>query len=279
MKNSIFEYVGYKPYLISKTGSKGSRKGLRLAIANSLNCNTAYISHVLNGSSNFSLEQGEKLNTFLDHTAEESHFFLLLIQYERAGTNNLRKYFLSQIRTLREKRLEIKTRLNVKDGLTPLDQAKYYSSWYFIAIHVAISIGHLQSKEALASYFRLPLKKTGEILEFLLQIGLAKFENGRYRSGTTHIHLGNDSENIIRHHSNWRGQALISLDRERVGDLHYSGALSLSEDDAKKIKDLLIETIKKSTDIAISSSPEENVYCLNLDLFNLKQNYSAINPE
>jgi len=51
----------------------------------------AFVSQILNEVSIFSLEQAEGLNSLLGHSADESDFFLLLVQCGRAGTHALRK--------------------------------------------------------------------------------------------------------------------------------------------------------------------------------------------
>jgi hypothetical protein len=176
--------------------------------------------------------------------------------------------FGRQITSLLEKRLNIEARLGVKGVLTENDQARYYSCWYFAAIHVALSIGGLQTPDRLASYFNLPRKKVLEVLDFLVEKGLGRRQGASYKIGPKHLHLGNGSANITKHHTNWRTQAVISLDRDMEKDVHYSSVVTLSKADVTKIKDRVIQAIQETIK-EIEKSPEEEVYCYAVDLFAL----------
>lgn len=61
-----------------------------------------------------------------------------------------------------------------------------------------------------------------------------------------------------------------SLEREELHDLHYSGVVSLSKKDALKIKDLLLESLKKNLDV-IRDSNEEELYGYCIDFFNMRK--------
>lgn len=49
---------------------------------------------------------------------------------------------------------------------------------------------------------------------------------------------------LAKHHANWRLQALHSLDRADPDDLHYSGPMALSEENAIKLRALLLNGIE-----------------------------------
>ena len=96
-------------------------------------------------------------------------------------------------------------------------------------------------------------------------------EKGReFYSGPSFMRIGKDAHQIIKHHTNWRNQAIESLDRETVKDLHYSAVVTLSENDILKIKDLMLQSINDNLEI-VKKSPEEKVYVYNLDFFELKK--------
>ena len=210
------------------------------------------------------------MNSFLGHDREESHFFLLLLQRDRAGTSDLKNYFDQQIQEILDRRSLIKNRVTTNTVVQAVDQSRYYSSWQYAAIHIALSIPELQSKENLARYFGLSLAVVAEILEFLVSVGLAANRDGRFVIGPSHVHLGSDADNINKHHSNWRIQGLESLDRRKESDLHYSVVFSLSKDDADKIKNRIIDMIKTNLK-EVELSQEEVLYCTVIDYFELKK--------
>ena len=271
MKESVFDYQDYKKFLRALISSrpKGGR-GIRLAIAKHIGCPVSHISQVLNGKPHLSMEQAEGLNEYLGHTQDEAAFFFLLIQLSRAGTTALKKRLELQVEQILEKRIDLKVRLGVAETLSNEAKAIFYSSWVYGAIHVMISIEKFQTKEAIAQHLGLSVKKIGEILEFLISTGLAvQKDGGKFIIGNSRIHLGNDSPLIAKFHTNWRIQAIRSMDHENfVQDLHYSSAITISKKDVQKIKERLIKCIEENNAI-IKDSKEEEVHCLALDFFQI----------
>lgn len=271
MDSSIFEFSQYKQYLTDRLGGFRSRKGLRLAVAKTLHCQPTFVSQVLNGSAHFSMEQAEKVSRFLGHTQDEREYFFLLIQKERAGTQELTEYYAAKLGELLAKRQVITHRLGKDSVLSREDQAIYYSSWHFAAIHIAVTIPSLRTREALADFFKLPLSKVSKVLEYLVSTGLLiQKETGEYHSGVSKIRLGNDSHNVLKHHTNWRNQAIDSLDRETPFDLHYSAVISISSADKIKIKDMILDALKSQIAVA-DASGEEELYSYCIDFFSLKK--------
>ncbi|MNL20680.1 hypothetical protein D3C87_1419380 [compost metagenome] len=210
------------------------------------------------------------LNDFFAHTKEESHFFILLVQKQKAGSKKVEKYFQSQIEEILNQRLVLTKRLGTSNTLSETDRAFYYSSWHFAAIHIALTIPELRQPEALAAHFRISLAKVHEVLEFLVTTGLVARGKGGYSSESTLTRIGNDSRSISKHHTNWRLQAIESLDQEELTDLHYSAVVSLSEKDVRDIKEKILEQIKNNIN-QIRESKEEKIYCYTIDFFNLKR--------
>lgn len=268
MKKSIFEYIDYKQYLENWMLAKpGKGRGERSKLAKALKCHSAYISHVLNGMAHLNLEQAEAANKHLKHDAEESHYFILLTLYERAGTGTLKDYFMNQIRVVQERRLTLRNRRDFKQSLSREDQATYYSAWYYSVIDLlAGSSAEFQSPESIAQYLSLPIEMVKGVIEFLLSRGILLTENGQYRLGETKIHLGNDSPMITKHHTNWRLQALHALEQGSSKDFHYSSVVMISRRDLQKIKATLIQAIEEVRS-AVKESGEEALFCYALDLF------------
>jgi uncharacterized protein (TIGR02147 family) len=270
-EKGIYEYSEYKAYLEKKVGSRGQRKGLKSKLAKALHCQPTYISQVLHGNAHLSLEQSQALNEFFGHTKEEGQYFLLLVQKDRAGTVSLRRHFEEQLQSMLQRRMVLTERLGKKQELSKEDQIRYYSSWHYAAIHMALTVPELQNAKALSEYFRIPIKKVTSVLDFLNKAGLARHtETGSFQTGKLLIRLGNDSPNILRHHSNWRQQAMDSLDREEIGDLHYSAVVSLSKKDAIRIKDRILEWLEKDLEI-IKDSKEEEIYSYCIDFFHMRR--------
>ncbi len=269
MRTEVFEHRTYVPYLESRLGPASRRTGLRTAASSAAGVNPAYLSRVLKRQADFSLEQADRLSDFLGHGEDERQYFLLLVQKERAGSLKLKSYFERQLENERRKRLEIKNRVKHPEGLTKEDEARYYSHWHYSAIHVLVSIPTLQTAKSLSEALALPRQKISEILEFLARTGLVEEKDGRFRVGAAHIHLGNDSTHIARHHANWRMKAMQAIDAGGADNLHYSAVLTLSHDDAARIKENLLRTLEDTLKI-MRSSPEEEAFAYNFDFFKVR---------
>jgi uncharacterized protein (TIGR02147 family) len=268
MKSSVYDYDTYKTYLNDRLDSQGGR-GSRTKLSKAVGCQTAYTAQVLRGSAHFSLEQAEAINDFLGHSEDEGHFFLLLIQRERAGTKRLQQRFNQQIKMIREKRLLLVNRLKGTQSLRQNEQVTYYSAWYYGAIHALVSVPGFDNPKEIASYLHMDTKKVREVIDFLTSIGVLGYETDQGDSlkvGRKSIHLGADSPLIAKHHTNWRLQAIRSLERTNPEDLHYSSVISISEADAARVREILVKTIESIKPI-IRQSDEEAVKCLSLDFF------------
>jgi uncharacterized protein (TIGR02147 family) len=269
----VFEYRDYKKYLNAALSTGGASRGSRSRLAEALRCQTAFISHVLNGNSHFSLEHAVVISRFLNHTQDESKYFVLLVSLGRAGSKELEEHFKAQIDEMQKKRAQIKERIAVDRALTAEAQIRYYSAWYYSAIHVATSIPALQTRDALASALSLAPSLVNECLEFLTEHGLVAAKNNKYEIGPVRMHLGADSPMISRLHANWRLQAMQSMERpvtRNASDLHYSTVLTISHDDAKRVREALLRAVDETEKI-FRPSPEEVVYCVGMDWFRVSR--------
>lgn len=241
-------------------------RGVRLKMAEFLRCKTAFVSQVLNQHVNFSMEQTVSLNRFFNHNKEESRYLVLLVQLERAGSEDLRKFLLSEISEIHSRRKDLKERLNIKDNLDEGNQHIYYSTWYYAAIHILLSVPNYQTPDAIAEYLRLPVDTVNDALSFLCSTGLAFQSEGHYAIGETMIFLSSQSIQMQRHLSNWRHQANVVIDRGLGDNFHYSSVISLSEKDIPKVKKLMINFVEECRAIT-KDSTEESVRVMNLDFF------------
>ncbi|OFZ01997.1 MAG: hypothetical protein A2Z97_08395 [Bdellovibrionales bacterium GWB1_52_6] len=268
MKNrSVLDCTNYKKYVSDRLESLGLR-GPRSKLASHLRCQSAYVSQVLNGRLHFSLEHAVLINHFFGHSSEEAHYFLLLIHEARAGSESLKQYYVSQLHEIRERRQHITHRLKVKRSLSEPDQAIYYGSWLYAAIHMMVMVPRFQTKQEIASHLQLSVKAITDAIEFLNSVGLVVQEGNKYRIGAARMHLDSSSSMIAKHHSNWRLRAIQSLDRPLKEDLHFTSIASLSEKDAARIRTIILEFLEQREEI-IRPSKDETVFCLGIDFFKI----------
>ena len=268
MNKTVFEIKDYRLFFRQKTEDKAGAWGSKSKLAKAVGCQLPFISQFLNGKAELSAEQVFRAADFYSLSEEEKEFLILLHQRDRAGTTELKKYYSEKIEKINQARLTISTRLGQDHALNEKERSLYYSSWIYAAMHMAVTISGLNNRDQLRKIFKIGSKQFNNALKFLTDTGLIVESQGQFSVGQTRVRLGNDSAWIVKHHMNWRLRAIESLESESINDLHYSGVLTLSDEDAKRIKDILLENLKKKLDI-VDKSKEEKVYVLNFDFFNL----------
>lgn len=268
---TVFDFTGYRPFVIEALGGERKRTGRRVRAAAAMECQPTYLSQVLKGTADLSLEQALRLSEFLEQSPDEREMFLLMVQLERAGTPALKAHFESHVQALTGRRLLIKNRLQEKTTLAPQDHAIYYGGWQYACVHVIVTVPGLRTRDAIAAYLGLSPARVGEVLDFLESRGLiALGSDGAYGVGSLHLHLGDDSPYIQRHHSNWRVKAIQSFDRRaRPDELHYSAVVTVSREDAVRVKERLMQVLQENVR-TISASPGEVAFCHVMDWFEVK---------
>lgn len=269
MKKNVFEYNDYLSYFRAQLESSGQR-GRKGLLAQSIQVQPTYISQILQGKADLSLEQAELANSFFNHNSSESNYFLLLVQKERAGTKRLKEYFQNQIDEIKKSRLVIVERLGRHHGIDEKERNWYYSSWCPSALHISVTIPELRTVDDLTKFHGLSKEKVIQIMDRLEKIGLVFKDGVNYLPGPSQMRLEKNSNHIIQHHNNWRIRALQSLETETIEELHYSGVVSLSKKDIARIKNILLDTLQSCISV-VKDSTEEELYCLNFDFYNLKR--------
>lgn len=268
---NIYKYNDYRTYILDKYKKiMGSSRGVITQLAAQIACGPSYMTQVLkHKTADLSLEQAFRLNLFFQHNKKESDYFLKLVQYERAGTVELKNYFMQEVKELQKKHNNLSTKIGVNPQNTLTLQEGLFSFWYQAAIYTALNIPELNTPTTLAKKLNLDLNVVIETIENLTKIGLVCREQNGYKGIRRAIHLPHNAKAIIGHHINWR---LRSLSKLQTGinedDLFYSSVIALSLKSYKKITEVLSTAIKESKKI-VQEGKEETLASFNLDLFTL----------
>ena len=103
-------------------------------------------------------------------------------------------------------------------------------------------------------------------MNFLVSSGLCIFVNGQYQMGTQSTHVGSDSPHLMKHHTNWRLQAIEAIENLDEQELMYTVQVSLSKKDFQKLREEMVQFIKQFLD-TVYPSPAEEIANLNIDWF------------
>ncbi len=265
---NVFEYDNYKACIndwIFAQPNKGH--GQLRKISQHLNVNSVVMSQIFRGDRDLNLEQALEVCQFVGFTELERDYFLLLVQKERAGTDKLKKVIEKQLATLAASAQSLKNRIK-HQKFTEENKAVFYSHWYYSAIRLGSSIPDLGSVSALANYLDLDRALVSRVIDFLLKNKLIVESKNGFDMGPSVTHAGRDSPFVNRHHTNWRLQALKTMDSADENNLFYTGPMVLSDSLAKEIRKTLIDLIDKMTK-KVGPSSSESLRCLNIDWFKL----------
>lgn len=269
MKISPYDFETYKAYLgVRITQEAADDRSYRARLSEHIRCQQSYLSQVMNGAPDFTLEQAHRLNQFLHHDKAEAKYFLVLVEMARAGTKELREFFREQATEAKQARFHLKSRLKQTEEISPEAQHTYYSTWFYSAIYIILMIPKYQSIPAIANRFNLPEELVVKVLNFLEESGLVEVKGGKYLPTKKRIHLDRNSIFIQRHHINWRSQALQSVEKNLSDDMHFSTVVSLSLSDFEKVKEIFVQAIENAREI-IRPSPEEEIVAITIDAFRL----------
>ncbi|MCX6124789.1 MAG: TIGR02147 family protein [Proteobacteria bacterium] len=264
----IFIFSDYKQYLTAILESSPNKgHGIRSKWARAIGCHTTFVSQVLRGQSELSLEHAMQLTSFLNLDAPSERFLLLLVNYARAGSAALRAAYQREIQQMRDTHLTLGNRIRDSKQISEAEQIRFYSSWYYAAAHVAVSIPSLREVSRLGQVLGLPMRRLLEVLDCLRELDLIEIlPNGTLRQTTKSLHLDKSSPLISKHHINWRVQAVRAIEQEAAQNFHYSSVVSLAEMDLPQVKAILIDAIEKIRAV-VRDSKEEKIYAYTVDLF------------
>ena len=234
--------------------------------AESLSVHPTMMSQVLQGKKELSLEAADQLSGILNLTDSETDYFILLVQYERAGSDSLRKRLRRQIKAEQERSNHVGSRLKVSQVLDATAQSVFYSSWLYSGVRNIAALKEMNSAEEIAERLSLPREIIQLTMEFLLKHDLCTLDKGSLKVGPKRTHIDAGSPHVARHHQNWRNRAAEKTILRREKDLFFTFPMSLSEDDASEVRQLIPSWIEMIHSV-VEPSASEAVRCLNIDFF------------
>lgn len=266
---SIFEFKNYRKYLewaFEQRASNGFGEAKKLA--EYLRIHPTFVSQVLKGAKSLSAEQSLGVTKYLNLNNLETDYFLLLVQIDRAGTSDLKKHLQAKLIEIESKANQLVNRVKHDARLTSEQQATFYSDWLYSACRLSTLLPNMQTLDQLSAYLRVSKVRLKDVTDFLVDAGMLKLEGGRFEIGPLATHLDGRSPWIKSHHTNWRQKALERLSFPDEASLHYSAPMTLSLEDMKKVKEILIKSIN-DVDEVLEPSPSETLVCLNIDWFKI----------
>lgn len=266
---TIYQYQDYKTFVNDwiKSRTKGGHGELR-KMAEYLRISTTMVSQIFRGEKHLSLETACELTEFLALSEEEGEYFLLLVEYNRAGSAKLTKKLLSQIKKRQDRARQLENRLKKDLQLSPETKAIYYSSWLYGAVRMLASVEKFNTVDALSAHLQMPRSNIQGILNFLIETGLIEVEKGYYKSGPIKTHIAAKDPLVIKHHQNWRLQAMNKMQLRSDSHFFLTAPFAVSKEVAETLRSELPAFVEKIQKI-VGPSDSEEIWCLNIDYFSI----------
>ncbi len=265
---NIFQYTDYRKYFNDriKETSPTSKKGLLGRICKATKIHPTVLSQVLGGQRDLNPEQAVVVSDFFGLDETKTQYFLLLVQVDRAGTHKLREILKKQIQEIQFRERQLIKAIPKDKVLSVEERSIFYSDWIYSGIRVLSSIEAYQSVEFIAQKLNLSIAHVSKVVRFLLDHSLCIQEGGKLKPGPLSTHIEATSPIVNQHHKNWRIQAMnrhSTMSHEK--ELAYTSPMTLSESEALKVREVLIETIQGICKRVDTSKCVEKGYFINID--------------
>ncbi|MCB0390737.1 MAG: TIGR02147 family protein [Bdellovibrionales bacterium] len=266
---NLFKYDDYKNYVKErlKTYPRNGHGQLR-KISEYLGVNSVQMSHVFNGDRDLNTEQALELTTYFKLSPLETEYFVLLVQIERAGTHKLKTHYKKQLLEKRKEGLSSRQRIQGAKEITEAVKAEYYSSWINSATRLCLLLNHIQEAKSVAKHLNVPLSLIEKTIEFLIEYGFCKVEDGEIKVVDQILYLAPNSPLVAQQHINWRLKGIEKVRSLREDELFFSGQMTLATSDILMIQEELRALIANVT-TKIKNSQDEELACLNIDWFRI----------
>lgn len=264
----IFENRSYVGVIRHRIAENSRVRGYQARLAEAAGVHSSFFSRVLAESVHLTPDQAANLASFWRLTADETDYFLGLVNLARASSPSLRAIVERQLLELKEKNEDIASRLKKAKKIHPAENGIYYSSWHFSAIHMLALVPQFSSAQKIAE--RLGISETVVVSSFqtLAELGLVEREGSMWKVRERDVHLTNKALWAPIYHSVWRQRSAYRALERHEDDLRFSALHSLSYADFKQIKEDIRLVIEKIRNIA-GPSKEEDVFVVNFDAYRL----------
>lgn len=268
-KKAVFTYTSFSDFLVHEIEKNTDlKRGEKKLIAEALNIHPTLLSQILSGVRVFTEEQVFMLCEYFGFSELETDYVFILHQIANTQNKKYKERLHRKRDGLKNRSLQLSERVEKDKVLTNEEKSIFYSSWQYSAIRIFSSLEGGKTRDEIAERFNFDKKQVGEILEFLVGAGLCRLEKGRYLHQVSRTHLEKSSPHYKQHHSNWRIKSIQRLDNALDEDLTFTAPLSMGKKDFEKLREEMVQMIKRISAVVAETDPEE-IYCLNLDFFKI----------
>ncbi len=263
---SLYDYDDYKLFLVDWLEYYDLKK---TDLAQSLGVQSSFLSQVLNGVKNITLEQAHKFCDSNNFDFDKSDYFLLLIQLRKHDSPEIINHFKKQLEQKRSKYKDYEKKLDPKTYND--ENFKTYSSrWYYGAIHTLLTPENNVDVQSLCTKLKISKRLVQTALEDLLNFGYIEENNGKFfASKDKEFIVLKPGADLTDYHTTWRVKVLKELENNSLQKNAMSTNLIYVTDEmAIKIRDLILEANNKAYELAQKDDNKgHGLYAITTDFF------------
>lgn len=263
--NNIFHYKDYRGYMTHRLASEGKRGQVSRA-AESLGVQPSFISRVLNEEVHITNDHAFKLCDFWGLDGFESEYFLKIVEWARAGSNEYKKFLEMQTGEIQKRNLDVAKRSGREALSFEGQSAVYFSSWVYSSIHFLTAIPSYQTAPSIAKKLSLDSDLVESILKTLKDMNFVKNQGQHWTYVGGEFHLSKTNPLTLQNNFNWRVKAVTQSQSPTTDGIHYSHIYTISKKDIELIRSKILDFVAEINRAAGPSKSEEQMI-LNLDFF------------
>lgn len=264
---SVFEFNDYREFLKTYHDELGSNGyGWKGKLASALGISSSLVSQIFAGQKSLTQEQTSDLCDFLGFNELESDCLHTLVDLDRSGHFKYQQKLKSRLQKIKSQSKKIGQRVPRSKELNEEQKAIYYSNWLPTGVRNLCALPNIKTLEDVAKHLGLEVHTLREVFEFLLEMGLIKWQDDQITYATASTHVDRESPFVGLHHRNWRLQALEKINLKKNEHVFFTGPMSLSHQAYEEIFSYIPNFIQKVMDTSAPSDSEMTA-CLNIDWF------------
>jgi len=267
---SILDCERYRAVLEQKIQDHEHVRGYKSILARNAGIHQSYLSQVLSGAAELTLDQAAKLASFWSLNEQESEYFILLVSRDKSTSSELTELLNRRISAVRGRREKTgrgdqeSVKINL---LTQEKSIRYYSRWYYPAIHILLTIPGFQTPRAISERMDLPLPDVETALAELAGLGLIQKQKGRW--SVVGEHTATPSRGVMSpvQQMNWLQRAIFDVQNEGADSTHLNMIASLNRRDLQKVRAIMVEAFERVRHVVSESKNEDEMIALTISVF------------
>ncbi len=266
----LYNLDNYISVIKAQISNNEDLRGYQSLLASKAGVHSSYFSRVLGEQVHLTPDQAARLANFWDFNPDQIEYFIGLVHFARAATKELKQSISRQLLSIVKRNEDLTKRIEDTAKITDDGFGIYYSTWYFVAIHMLLTLKDYSNVAAVAQRLSLLPETVSFVFNTLERLSLIeKIDSENYQVKESNIHLPNQTYWSGIYHASWRHKiGEILPNNKNLEEIHFTGLNTICRKDFLKIKKRLLLALEEARQLSLESR-EEDLYCLTLDYFKI----------